>query len=133
MKAQNSRFFNLFEKGHCASSARHTHEQMLILNSETDVEKQTALADRACNPNIQDICRLFIEWRKQNYGVEDGTEMFTKLQRLVDQYNENNGDKGGKALLQWCETTIEKSDSEGECTQKAKRKKRAISQKPLIL
>ena len=59
--------------------------------------------------------------------------MFTKLQRLVDQYNENNGDKGGKTLLQWYETTIEKSDSEGECTQKAKRKKRDISQKPLIL
>ena len=58
--------------------------------------------------------------------------MFTKLQRLVDQYNENNGDKGGKALLQRCETTIEKSDSEGECTQKAKRKKRDI-QTPLIL
>ena len=36
-------------------------------------------------------------------------------------------------MLQWCETTIEKSDSEGECTQKAKRKKRDISQKPLIL
>lgn len=53
---------------------------MLLLNSETDVEKQTALADRAINPNVQDICRLFIEWRTQNYGVENGTQMFSKLQ-----------------------------------------------------
>ena len=32
-----------------------------ILNSQTDAEKQTALSDRASNPNVQDICRLFIE------------------------------------------------------------------------
>ena len=54
--------FELFDKGHCAASARHTHEQMLILNSDTNVEKQTLLADRASNPNVQDICRLFVEW-----------------------------------------------------------------------
>ena len=70
--------FELFDKGHCAASARHTHEQMLILNSDTNVEKQTLLADRASNPNIQDICRLFVEWRKQHYGMEDGTAMFSK-------------------------------------------------------
>ena len=37
--------FELFDKGHCAASARHTHEQMLILNSDTNVETQTLLAD----------------------------------------------------------------------------------------
>ncbi len=38
-----------------------THEQRLTLNSETDAHKQTVLADRATNPNVQDICRLFVE------------------------------------------------------------------------
>ena len=32
-ESTKQQIFDLFEKGHCASSARHTHEQMLILNS----------------------------------------------------------------------------------------------------
>ena len=55
---------------------------------------------------------------------------------VVDQYNENNGEQGGKALLQWYEATCSsersESDSEGDCTLKTKRKK-DITQKPLIL
>ena len=106
---------------------------MLIINSETDIDKQKVLADRACNPNIQDICRLFIEWRKRNYGEEDGTKLFVKLQAQVDEYNSKNGKQGGKALLQWYETTAKISDSEDENTPKPKKRKREISQKPLIL
>ena len=74
-------FYDLFSKGHSASSARHTHEQMLLLNAETDAQKQIALADRASNSNVQDICRLFIQWRKHNYGEEDGKGMFERLQK----------------------------------------------------
>ena len=81
--------FDLFDKGHSSSSAWHTHEQMLILNAESEAQKQTLLADRATNPNVQDICRLFIGWRKHHYGVEDVIQMFTKLQSVVDQYNED--------------------------------------------
>ena len=81
-------FFDLFSKGHSASSARHTHEQMLLLNSETDAEKQIALADRAVNPNVQDICRLFMEWRRNNHGEENGRGMFERLQKEVDKYND---------------------------------------------
>ena len=72
-----------FEKGHCASSARHTHKQMLILNSKTYAHQQTVLADRATNPNIQELCCLFIEWRKRNYGKKDGKQMFERLQDEV--------------------------------------------------
>ena len=126
--------FELFDKGHCAASARHTHEQMLILNSDTNVEKQTLLANRASNPNVQDICRLFVEWQKQHYAMEDGTAMFSKLQAMVDQYNENTGLQGGKALLQWYENSDRSdSDCEADFTEKTKRIKREISHKPLIL
>ena len=91
------------------------------------------LVDRATNPNIQDICRLFIEWRKRNYGQEDGKQMFERLQDEVDQYNEKHASMGGKALLQWYETDDDKDmDSESECIPK-KKKKREIPKKPLIL
>jgi hypothetical protein len=131
-------FFDLFEKGHCASSARHTYEQMLMLNAESDAQKQTALADRSCNPNVQDICRLFVEWRKKNYGPEDGKQMFEKLQYQVDQYNEKYASQGGKALLQWFEKGRNEFDNDSESdTEKSiptkKRKKRELSSKPLIL
>ena len=109
-----------------------------MLNSDTDIEKQTALADRASNPSVQDICRLFIQWRKQHYGHEDGTKMFSKLQTAVDQYNQINEEYGGKALLQWYEATCSENsgadtDSEADCGQKPRRKKKCISEKPLIL
>ena len=42
-------FLEYFDKGHCASSARHTHEQMLILNSETCRCSQTNSAGRSYN------------------------------------------------------------------------------------
>ena len=45
---------NLFEMGHNASSARHAHEQRLL--HEVEVNKQVTLADRAHNPNPQDVC-----------------------------------------------------------------------------
>lgn len=129
-------FFELFDKGHCAASARHAHEQMLILNSNSDAEKQLALADRAGNPNIQDICRLFVEWHTKNYGKEDGAEMFRRLQHEVDLYTEKNQAEGGKALLQWYEgsdSCDESGKSDDEVLTKAKRRKRETSQKPLIL
>ena len=130
-------FFELFDKGHCASSARHTHEQKLILNSETDAEKQTMLADRARNHNVQDIYSLFVEWRIKNYGKEDGTEMFKMLQHEVDLYNEKNQSLGGKALLQWyvrnnCDNESGSSDSDCEEIQRPKKKKQEIPQKTKI-
>lgn len=129
-------FFEYFDKGHCASSARHTHEQILILNSETDADKQTVLADRATNPNVQDICRLFVEWRKKNYGEDDGKQMIAKLQHEVDQYNKF-ANMGGKALLQWYEAdhSNEDTDSDNESIPgpNKKREKKEMSDKPLIL
>ena len=130
--------FDLFDKSHSSSSARHAHEQMLILNAESEAQKQTLLADRATNPNVQDVCRLFVEWRKHHFGVEDGIQMFTKLQSVVDQYNEDKRMKGGRAMLQWYEITgnndNNEDDSDTEHPPKKKRKKCIhLSYKPLIL
>ena len=81
-----------------------THEQKLILNSETDAEKQTMLAYCARNPNVQDICSLFVEWRIKKYGKEDSTEMFIMLHHEVDLYNE-------KIMLLYCSGMYEITDN----------------------
>ena len=57
---------DLFEMGHNASSARHAHEQRLLY--EAEVDKQAVLADRAQNPNPQDVYRLYGKWRLASYG-----------------------------------------------------------------
>ena len=104
-----------------------------MLNVETDAQKQMALEDRASNPYVQDICRLFIQWRTHNYEEEDVKGMFERLQKEVDKYNKQC--VGGKALLQWYEAcNIDGSaceDSESESIPKPKRKKRDVSDKPL--
>lgn len=97
---------------------------MLLLNNETDAEKQVALADHAVNPSVHDICRLFIEWRKNNHGNENGKGMFERLQKM-DKCNEEC--VGGKAVLQWYEASnIDGGaceDSETESIPKTKRKR----------
>ena len=132
-QSTKQQFFDLFDKGHCASSARHAYEQMLLLNTETDGEKQTVLADRAINPNVQDICRLFMEWRKNNYGEENGQAMFERLQHEVDQYNEKFGSVGGKAILQWYEADYNNDEDTDNDSEFVKKKKKERSIKPLIL
>ena len=91
----------LFEMGHNASSARHALEQQLIAEAELPEDQQSILADRAQNPNPQDMFRLYDKWRVGAYGEENGKSMIQKLQEAVDAYNEKYSKEGGKALLQW--------------------------------
>ncbi len=121
----------MFDDGHSASSARHTHEQHLLLNASSDDVKQSSLADRAINPSVQDVCRLFQHWREKCYGKEDGLPLFQRLQLEVDTYNAKNSEQGGKAILQWYEKHSDMSDVEEE--PKKKRRKRDHSDKPLII
>ena len=80
-------FFELFSNGHSASSARHAHEQHLLMDAATDELKQYALADRALNPCAQDVCRLFQQWREKHYGKDDGKPLFEQLQAEVNKFN----------------------------------------------
>ena len=69
---------DLFEMGHNASSARHAHEQQLLY--EAGVNNQEILADRAQNPNPQDVYRLYDKWRLGSYGNDNGESVV--LQKL---------------------------------------------------
>ena len=80
-------FFELFSNSHSASSARHTHEQHLLMDAATDELKQYTLADRALNPSAQDICRLFQQWQEKHYGKDDGKSLFERLQGEVNKFN----------------------------------------------
>ena len=52
-------------------------------------ELQTMLADRAVNPTMQDVNRLYQKWRSEAYGpMDNGPDLFTTLQAEVDEYNE---------------------------------------------
>ena len=131
-------FFELFSNGHSASSARHTHEQHLLMDAATDELKQYALADRDTNPSAQDICRLFQQWREKQYGKDDGKPLFERLQAEVNKYNAKHREQNGRALLQWYETQTDNySDdinSDGESNPPPpKKRKRESTSKPLVL
>lgn len=109
--------------GHNASSARHAHE------AEMNKQVTLALADRAQNPNTQDIFRLYNKWRLGS----SGKRLFEKLQEAIDSYNEQNEKEntGGKAVLQWYDGQAQSSgasDSEDEVRPPRKKKKK--TQKP---
>ena len=126
----------LFEMGHNASSARHAHEQQLIVQAESPEDQQSILADRAQNPNPQDMFRLYDKWRVGTYGEENGKTMIQKLQEAVDEYNEQYSKDGGKALLQWYDAGAddEESESDAEDSEPPKKKrKKAVNSTPLIL
>ena len=64
-------------------------------------ELQTKLADRATNPTVQDVNRLYQTWRSAAYGpMDNDPDLFTALQAEVDEYNDRYNTEGGMALLQ---------------------------------
>ena len=104
----------LFDMGHNASSARHALEQQLIAEAESPEGQQSILADRAQNPNPQDMFRLYDKWRVGAYGEENGKSMIQKLQEAVDAYNEKYSKEGGKALLQWYDAGADDEELESD-------------------
>ena len=129
---------DLFEMGHNASSARHAREQQLLC--EAEVDKQVKLADRAQNPNPQDVCRLYDKWRLGSYGEDNGKGLFEKLQEAVDTYNQTERkDGGGQAVLQWYDAgkgqSSEAMDSDSDDTDPPPKKRKIASgnSTPMVL
>ena len=129
---------DLFEMGHSASSARHAHEQRLL--HEAEMNKQVVLADRAQNPNPQDVYRLYDKWRLGSYGSDHGKGLFEKLQQSVDTYNHQNEDgDGGQAVLQWYDagkgqaSEVSESDNEEVKPPTKKAKLASANSTPMIL
>lgn len=63
-----AKFYKYFACGHSAASARHQHEFHLQLSADAALVEKL-LADRATNPNVQDVSRLFQAWRFSSMAV----------------------------------------------------------------
>ena len=129
------KYSKLFLAGHNASSAHHYYENTLM--DEFSDDFQTKLADRATNPTVQDVCRLYQKWRSEAYGpMENGPDLFTTLQAEVDEYNDKYNSEGGKALLQkyerWTEE-VSDNDSDDFTLPPTSKKRKLENGKPLIL
>lgn len=126
-------FFELFRKGHSASSAFHWHETKLFLDGNED---QQLLADRAVNPTKSDISRLYTEWRSKELGTDNGKKLFEQLELEINSYNKVNGEKGGNAKLQVyqndCSCSIDSVNSDTDEMKPPKKKKKRVSQ-PMII
>ena len=107
------KFENYFDQGHSPSSALHLHQlNLVVMHEGNEKELEKCRADRSTNPMYKDVYYLFKKWRLKNHGKENGKEMFQKLQEIVDTYNKDNGDEGGRAFLQRYEQNpSEKSES----------------------
>ena len=119
-------FYEYFSMEHSVASARHEHELRLQLSSSESFLAETLLADRATNPNVQDVSRLFAAWRMQQHGPDSGQDMFDRLEKEVKTYNDTHSDDGGKAIIQCCSSQV---------TEKAETSQSQSSSrgKPLIL
>ena len=129
------KYVKLFSAGHSAASAHHYYENTLM--DEFSDELQAMLADRAVNPTMQDVNRLYQKWRSVAYGpMDNGPDLFTTLQAEVDEYNEKFNSIGGKALLQKYERwSVDSSDNDSDdsASPPTTKKRKVDSGKPLIL
>ena len=69
-----AKFCKYFACRHSAASARHQHEFDLQLSADAALVEKL-LADRATNPNVQDVSRLFQAWRFLQHGSDHGVDV----------------------------------------------------------
>jgi len=130
------KYAKLFLAGHSAASAHHYYENILM-----DEVDQTKLADRSTNPKVNDVSRLYQQWRSTAYGpMDNGPQLFTTLEAEVTDYNDKYSCQGGKALLQKFEkfsdsSEVSDDDSDTEnCVSPPKVKRRKMDKgKPSVL
>ena len=116
-------FFELFRKGHTASTAHHWHETKLFLDSGED---QLLIADRATNPTKSDISRLYREWQSKELGADNGKPLFDRLSKEISSYNEAHSTSGGQAKLRYYKGVVcsdEDSDTDDSSCKKKKSKR----------
>ena len=126
-------YIHLFEAGHSSATARHEYTSQLQLKHDTQSIEQV-LADRAANPNCQDIQRLFREWRDKYIGPENGEVMFDQLSQEVRQYTEAHAGEGGRVFLQKYETGLSSDTLDNQYSQPTKSKMKKVTDNvPFIL
>ena len=94
-------FYTYFEQGHSLSSSIHHHSFNIAIKYEgRELQYQTALADRSINPLPKDIYYLYHKWRSEKHGKENGETMFNQLTKIIEEYNKEHAQIGGRAFFQ---------------------------------
>ena len=96
-------FENYFESGMSASETFHHHETKLMQDSISVM----LLADRKYCPSLTDVNYMYGKWQLHKKGAPNGQSMFKTLTTTIENYNNKNGNKGGKCFLQ----NFEQSDN----------------------
>lgn len=129
------KYDKLFQSGHSAASARHYYETTLMDACEEE-ELQTKMSDRSINPLLQDVSRLYNQWRLSEYGTDsNGKDLARSLIQEVELYNSNHKNEGGKANIQVYDAGSgeESSDTDTDFKPKKPKKKKMSTTKPLII
>lgn len=93
-------FYTHFEQGQSPSSSVHHHSLNLAIKYEgRELQYQTAIANRSINPLPKDIYYLYHKWRSEKHGKENGETMFNQLMKIMEEYNKENAEIGGRAFL----------------------------------
>ena len=93
-------FYTYFEQGHSPSSSVHHHSLNLAIKYEgRELQYQTAIADQSINPLPKDIYYLYHKWRSEKHGMENGETMFNQLMKIIEEYNKENAEIGGRGLF----------------------------------
>ena len=81
-----------------------------------EAELQGTMCDRSVNPTLQDVSRLYSQWRLTEYGSDrNGKELAESLIEEISLYNTANATSGGKAHVQVYETeNTDQMDSDTE-------------------
>jgi len=96
-RAVCEKYLELFKDGHSPASAMYVYEDELHLSATNDQELLVLLANRAKNPDYDYIAKLFHKYRETELGARNGSSMFQRLAKVVNDFN-NSG--RGKATFQ---------------------------------
>ncbi len=98
-------------------------------------ELQGTMCDRSVNPTLQDVSRLYSQWRLTEYGSDrNGKELAESLIEEISLYNTANATSGGKAHVQVYETeNTDQMDSDTESQPPKPKKKKICYSTPLII
>ena len=77
-----------------ASEEFHHHETLL----KNPVTLMLPADQRIC-PSLRYVNNLYEKWLVKKKGPYNGSAMFDRIEEIVNYYNRNNADKGGKCYL----------------------------------
>ena len=128
------KYYKLFQSGHSAASARHYYENTLMDTCDEE-ELQGTMCDCSINPILQDVSRLYSQWRLSEYGSDrNGKVVAESLIEEISLYNITNAASGRKACVQVYDTgNTDETDSDTDNQPPKPKRKKISSSIPLII